>query len=41
MEPKTSWFLIGFVSAAPGWELPSVISLEDYFNLVVPPIGIG
>ena len=21
MEPATSWFLDGFVSAAPGWEL--------------------
>ena len=22
IEPQTSWFLVGFVSAAPRWELP-------------------
>ena len=32
IEPATSWFLVGFVSAAPRWELPKVFMFfEDIF----------
>ena len=27
MEPITSWFLVGFISTAPQWELPSPVLL--------------
>ena len=25
IEPETSWFLVGFVSAVPQWELPTFL----------------
>ena len=28
MEPTTSWFLVGFVSAAPQWELLGFVSKQ-------------
>ena len=29
MEPASSWFLVGFVSAAPWWELLNTTSLNQ------------
>ena len=29
IEPATSWFLVGFVSAAPRWELPNYVSITE------------
>ena len=32
IEPTSSWFLVGFVSAAPQWELPEHCYLEEQIN---------
>ena len=37
MEPTTSWFLVGFVSAAPRRELPVKIFLNEGEILHSPP----
>ena len=29
-EPATSWILVGFISAAPQWELPFIHSFVDF-----------
>ena len=35
MEPTSSWILIGFISAAPQWELPKI-----FFSLGCHPISV-
>ena len=32
IEPTTSWFLVGFISTVPRWELLTVIVLKFYLN---------
>ena len=38
IKPATSWFLVGFVSAAPRRELPILTYLNDYFPIVISSI---
>ena len=40
MEPTTSWFLVGFISAAPRWELPDTILSKELLRVLkTRPVG--
>ena len=34
IEPATSWFLVGFISSAPRWELWKRIHFKDWIGLI-------
>ena len=39
MEPETSWFLVGFISGAPQWELRLFfIFFSTFFQSLFPPV---
>ena len=40
IEPPTSWFLVGFISAAPQWELPRNLVLKTTV-IVFPQVFPG
>ena len=43
MEPTTPWFLVGFISSVPWWELPplQIWYIKCYFNLLWLPFRLN
>ena len=41
IEPATSWFLVGFVSTAPQWELPLSHYFKTHFCFSFKEFGVG